>query len=434
MRDLLYRFCRVVRYPVDFIIENRLAREIEKAFKTGFDLCKLSSFMYFKKWLRVTESTHKDMSSQEALCYHISSMGISNKESRRSLNDKLTNRNFIVYRRGNTGGSTGEPLTFEYGLSTGVVERGHQQFLYSLYGVRRSKARIISFSGYRPSSKELERNVFWRKRMSQFPYGRYDMSSLNISRETIHAYANKYVSYHPNIVRGYPSAIASFVELCRLEDIKIQEPKIVLLTSEQISEAHIKTIRQLWSCPIIKQYGMSEACAFGFSFHNYSGYYISPFYGITEVLDRDGKHVKVGETGQIVVTGFGNTRQPFLRYETGDLAIYDGEYNGFVKLLELNGRTADYIVAMNLEKIMLVGLVFGYHSEIFSKISQWQIVQDSPGFLCLNVRVDNRWQSHKDEINIREIFIGFDVEITYDSEFIFTGAGKRPFLIQNIKA
>lgn len=432
MKGWLYSVLRFLSFPFDLIQERILAFRIEEAFKHGFDIDDLLSSSFFSEWLEATNVRHSQITSEDTLHSHINSMQISNKEYRTSFSDIITNRKCLVYRKGNTGGSTGEPLSFEYGLTTGFVERAHQQFLYSLYGIKRKDSRIMSFSGCRPDSKDLERNVYWKRRALQFPYGRYDMSSLFISAETIHDYANKYKSYKPNIVRGYPSAIASFIELCNLGQIDLPEPKFVLLTSEQISDGHIQTIRLLWRCPIIKQYGMSEASVFAFSFHNYNGYYCSPFYGYTEVLNPEGRHVEEGETGQVVVTGYGNTRQPFLRYETGDLAVYDGIYNGFVKLLDLKGRTADYIISANQEKIMLVGLVFGYHSDIFSRINQWQIVQDMPGSIRLNLRVDANWDSVYDESKVCDVFVDFEVEFTYDDDFVFTKSGKRPFLIQNI--
>ena len=48
-------------------------------------------------------------------------------------------------------------------------------------------------------------------------------------------------------------------------------------------------------------------------------------FGITEVLDSEGKHVKKGGMGEILVTGFWNFAMPFVGYRTGDLTIFDGD-------------------------------------------------------------------------------------------------------------
>ncbi len=61
------------------------------------------------------------------------------------------------------------------------------------------------------------------------------------------------------------------------------------------------------------QYGQAEAGMFAYTYDDTHKYKCSPVYGYMEVLDKNGKHVKEGETGEAVVTSFSNYVMPFIR-------------------------------------------------------------------------------------------------------------------------
>ena len=81
---------------------------------------------------------------------------------------------------------------------------------------------------------------------------------------------------------------------------------------------------------------------------------------------------------------------------------------------------------------MLVGLVFGYHSEVFARIKRWQVVQIDMGSCVLRLHTNKNWQPERDEKLVRQIFADIDVRFEYDAPFDKTRLGKRPFLIQKV--
>ena len=104
------------------------------------------------------------------------------------------------------------------------------------------------------------------------------------------------------------------------------------------------------------------------------------------ILDENGNHVKKGECGEIVVTGFTNVGLPFVRYKTGDLAIYGGtQRNGTVVISNLLGRSKDFVYDKQGEKVYLVGFIFGGHIKAFNDIREWQIHQKEKGKLVITI-------------------------------------------------
>ena len=135
-----------------------------------------------------------------------------------------------------------------------------------------------------------------------------------------------------------------------------------------------------------------------------------------------------------MVTGFSNLGLPFVRYKTGDLAIYGGIKNGWVILNRLLGRTVDYIVNKNNEQIFLTGFIFGGHLAAFNAIADWQIRQDKAGFVDITIVRTTDWKCDYDQ-DMLFLFQnqGITASINYAESIARSKRGKRIFMIQNIK-
>ena len=124
---------------------------------------------------------------------------------------------------------------------------------------------------------------------------------------------------------------------------------------------------------------------------------------------------------------------PFIRYKTGDMAEYGGRKNGVVRLNSLRGRTVDYIVNKNNQKIYLVGLIFGGHIEALNHINDWQIEQNEVGKVILRIVKGVGYN----ELISQELIYLFN-EYSIDVSFLFvtsipiTGRGKKKFMIQHL--
>lgn len=114
-------------------------------------------------------------------------------------------------------------------------------------------------------------------------------------------------------------------------------------------------------------------------------YYCSPIYGYTEVVDQKGQHVNIGEQGEVVVTGFVEYGLPFIRYKTGDLAIYGGETElGETILTKLLGREVDCIynkggkrfilLALSLGDIFGPSIIYKLGNSISMKLVKWKCI------------------------------------------------------------
>jgi phenylacetate-CoA ligase len=313
------------------------------------------------------------------------------------------------------------------------LEPVHQLSLYNLMGMTK-KDLIVSFGGNRVDEKSLKNNIFWTYNDMNIIYGKTHFSVLYMNDDTLSHYVNHLNSIKPSIIRGYPSGLIKIANFIKDRGIILNfEIKGIYLTSEFFDKSTVSILSNIFTCPIYGQYGHAEASVFAFTQANKLEYYCSPKYGYTEVLSETGEHVGINEIGEIVVTGFYNKCMPFIRYRTGDLAIYGGNVNGFVKLNSLQGRTVDYLINSKGEKVFLVGLIFGGHLRCFENIITWQIEQNFIGEINIYIDKDVNY-SESDEKEITSLLLSVYITIIYyyTNKIKLTTRGKQKFLIQNL--
>lgn len=338
----------------------------------------------------------------------------------------------LKYGERNTGGSTGEPFKF---ISCVDFDNEHQAFLYGMMGYKDGD-KILAMDGSFVSGELLEKNIFWKNKSEKnIPYGSMALSSLYLNGEAMPYYVDFINKFRPTIIRGYPAFVNDVATYMITNNIKLSHAlKGIVLTSESSNSVQIQNIATAFNTKVYLQYGHSEASLFAYSIDDSFHYYCSPFYGYVEILNESGDHVRPGELGEVVCTGFYNYAMPFIRYKTGDLAVFLEDRDGIVRLQSVLGRTQDYVYDSNMNKTLLTALVFGMHYKAFANIVKWQIVQDIPGEVTIYI-VKGKMFETNDEEEIRLNFLKI-AKVTTKFEYVdsvkLTKRGKAQFLVQKI--
>ena len=95
-------------------------------------------------------------------------------------------------------------------------------------------------------------------------------------------------------------------------------------------------------------YGTREFMLIGMECRQHDGYHISADNLFVEIVDEEGRQVKPGQVGRILVTDLRNLATPFIRYEVGDMgAMMDDSPCGcgchFPRLARVEGRCGEYV-------------------------------------------------------------------------------------------
>jgi phenylacetate-CoA ligase len=330
----------------------------------------------------------------------------------------------------NTGGSTGEPLEFP---AVGGIDPLHQDFFHRLIGLRPGE-RVLACDGTKVPDELRARRIYWVPKPDP-TYGHFALSSHYLTDETAPDYLRGLAELGPALIRGYPSVIFELARrLLQAGRPPGVAPRAVVLTSESALPHQIEAIERAFSTRVHLQYGHSEACLFAYTADASRTYHCSPFYGLVEVVDGEGRPVAPGEQGEVVVTGFHTWAMPFIRYRTGDAAVYGGDDHGVVRLSSVAGRTQDLVVARDGQRVFVTALVFGCHYHAFAHVRRWLIVQERAGEVRFLI-VRDAGYGPDDEAEIARTFERFGritATFEYVDELPLTPRGKSKLLVQHL--
>lgn len=332
-----------------------------------------------------------------------------------------------------TGGSTGVPLKFPSLASSYYIEDVCQMMLYHEMGFKWGD-RVVYFGGDRVSEELEKKRIFWLKKKN-LPYGKYCYCIRYLNDSTFPDYLNSLNKVSPKFLRGYTSSIKDFCRYVKKGGVKLKfQLKGVYLTSESSTLEDRNYIESILHCPVWGQYGHTECSIFAVSKPHDLTYYANPLYGYTEILDEEGNQVPIGSIGEITVTGFNILGMPFIRYRTGDLAVYGGVTKyGEIILKELLGRSRDYLFDDDGNKIYALSLLFDIDNlKLLDSIKAWQIEQDVDGVVKARIIKDDSY-SDIVEKGIKSSFKdkNITIHIEYVDNIPRTKRGKHKFIIQN---
>lgn len=270
----------------------------------------------------------------------------------------------------NTGGSSGNPLSFYVSSKMIANEWAHMH-------------RIWEYLGYKPSSLKLTfagRSEF-KKSCVEYDALRHSYA-VNIYEDLeLCAVELKKIlkKYRVEYLHGYPSALYEFSLYCRDHDNDLmgllrKNLKGAFLSSEYPMPLFRDTIEKVFNISSISWYGHTERSILAYE----SGKYVyTPFqtYGYTEALDSDLSGVK-----KLAGTSFYNLASPLIRYDTYDEISEVSINHGVLQSFSIaGGRAGEFILDAKNKKIPLTGLIFGRHHRLFDVCSHLQIAQQEPG-------------------------------------------------------
>jgi phenylacetate-CoA ligase len=216
--------------------------------------------------------------------------------------------------------------------------------------------------------------------------------------------------------------------------------KAIFSFGETIYDWQREFLESFFYCRVHSQYGHREQCVLAGTCEKANTYHIFPDYGYVELIDRNGQPVtKEGDIGEIVATGFHTGIFPFIRYKTGDIAVYTThqcECGRQVLLLKsVEGRIQDFMISKTNRLVPLMG-VLQLISRSSSHMKEYQLYQDREGELILHI-VKKQGFSDEDVRRIKENIhtrLGdeFSLSIEYLDSIPRTIRGKYQFFVQKL--
>lgn len=346
-----------------------------------------------------------------------------------SFNDFIISKKSADYVT--TGGTSGKPLGFYINKNRKGFEWFWMTNNWSKVGFNLNDYRAVltnhKFQGEHYKVDHL---------LKEYQYNNFSLNDSYLKFITDHINLKK-LKY----LRAYPSAAYTLANYLRREK-KQTTLHTFLCGSENVFEHQKKLIEGTLKIRMYTWYGLSEKVILAGENSTCQNYHSNPFYGYTEIIDENDKPIKLrGKVGELVGTGFINTKMPFIRYKTGDFAEYIGSvcpdcgHIGLTFRNVVGRRKVDEIYKSNGASITTTAL--NLHDNIYNHIKGLQYFQDEKGKLQVRVVPENNFNLEIKSKFLTELKsrIGSDleIEIVEVDSLEYSINNKFQMLIQKIK-
>jgi len=289
----------------------------------------------------------------------------------RMINPNIYKR---VYTR-KTSGSTGITLSFYKEANALAMNDAIMWRCYRWYGIEVGD-RQARFWGVPVSF--ISR---MRERCKDIILNRIRISAFDISPSSCSSHYDRIIKFQPDYIYGYTTAIYGFCLHAQQMGLNFSNLgiKAVICTAEKMYTYHRELLEEMFSCPIVDEYGSSENGIIAFQCR-YGNMHMMSDHLCIEFLNDQNERVKPGESGRVVITDLSSYAMPLIRYDIADIA---------------RPSSADCPCGINLP---LMEIVEG-RKEDFIRLQDGRMIHAA--YLCYTLKDDAVWEfkMHQKELN-----------------------------------
>jgi phenylacetate-CoA ligase len=334
-------------------------------------------------------------------------------------------------RRYNTGGSTGEPLIFDFDLGRQAFDQAARMRTHRWFGVDVGMKEVYLWGSPVELSRQ-DRIKSLRDRLTN----QLLLSAFDMSADRMDEYLSRIEAYDPACLFGYPSSIALLCDhaLARRRRVRLPHLRAVFVTGERLFDHHRERIRDTFGVPVADCYGSREG---GFVAHECpsGSMHVTQESLIVEILDEGGSPARPGSLGQIVLTHLDTYGMPFIRYCTGDMGrLAEGACpcgRGLERLHVVEGRQTDFVVAADGTIKHALSLIYVVRD--VEGVRRFQIVQAANRDVTVRVVVDRTLppdERRRIESGIRlQIGEGIGVQVIQTDRIAPSSSGKYRYVV-----
>tara|TARA_Y100001935_G_C17307058_1_gene513011 strand:+ start:469 stop:1770 length:1302 start_codon:yes stop_codon:yes gene_type:complete len=372
---------------------------------------------YYNNLFKTLKLNPSDFNSKEDI---LKLPPLTKKIIRRHMNDILpSNLKNYKFKKGQTGGSTAEPLRFLQDLRSWSYCYANSMYYWSKLGYEiGDKYVALGSRSIIPDVKtSIKHKIYYSLK------GKISKSAMNLSESKLEEYLDFIEKNNITFIYGY----ASGIYLLAKKAIELNFNKKIIngciTTSELLLPDYKKTIIEAFDCNIIDAYGAADGGITAFKYNNNK--FEVGYNCIVDVGDSD------SDSSNLYVTDLLNFSFPFLRYEVGDSGVVgkDKSYNGQV-INKLLGRIPEIIKLENGSTLIAPGftVLFGGLN-----VKSYRIIKEGENSIRIDIVKDFKY-CQEDEQKILKSFkshAGEDciILLNYLENFDLTNSGKRNYFM-----
>lgn len=260
------------------------------------------------------------LSPQDPAPVRFAALPLLTKEIVRAQLGRLVARNLPqdVLVSARTGGSTGLPMTFIRDKQCLYQRKAQELYFDRWMGYRvGDKAALFVAASHHDSAGER-----WKAELRNATCERLlRFDPHHITDDYMRVFAQQYSRFRPSIIKCFPNSLGIFAEFVKRRGIEVPKVGAVSCTGENLYAQQRRLFQETFGGEVFEKYGTRESGVIACECRAHHGLHLFTDGAYVEILDEQGREVKPGEMGRLVVTDLFNYGMPMIRYEIGDMAV-----------------------------------------------------------------------------------------------------------------
>ncbi len=331
-----------------------------------------------------------------------------------------------------TGGSTGEPTHFVHDMAMAKAAVAGNVYTRLRMGWRLGMATVIVWGSERDIGRQTAN---WKARTQSRFLREYMVDGYRLNDTTVDRVLGLVRANRPVAIYGFTSMLEYVARavLKRGERLPAGSVRTAWNGGEALSSEQSQLFEQAFGAPILNRYGGRELSTIACQFKTGGPLHVLRPWVFLEAVDANGKPVPPGETGRLVVTSTICRGTPFLRYEIGDLGVYDApcqSESGVGALAELQGRIAGLSTLPNGRTIN--NIYWNHLFKEFAEVRQFQVVWKRNGEIWISLVGDGMSEAREAQFRsmTSALLAGVPLKLIWTDEIPRTAQGK---LVQTVR-
>ena len=289
-----------------------------------------------------------------------------------------------------TGGSSGQPLIFNFGRTRQASDAAGRIRARRWWGVNVGDPEVYLWGAPVELNKTDRIKKIRDRLLNQLVLNAFEMSPENMS-----IYLTAIQKFRPKCIYGYASSVALLANYARQNNRQLSLPdlKVVCTTGEPLYPEQRQLISEISNVPVANEFGSRDI---GFTAHENSHQQMLLMSEsiILEVLDHQNNPVIAGETGEAIMTGLCSEAQPFIRYRTGDMiklsTDFDKDGRGLHVIEEVAGRNTDFLIHENGSIVHALAAIYILRET--AGVEQFKIIQQAINEFEVLIVINSLWK------------------------------------------
>jgi phenylacetate-CoA ligase len=237
--------------------------------------------------------------------------------------------------------------------------------------------RVVVFWGRHPGQGIVGRfkKALWFRLQNVKYLCAYDLQDHHLKR-----HVEDIRRFRPEFIISYVTPLCDLAALIQREELFVSGLRGIVTGAEKLFEHQKKLLEQVFQCPVYNRYGCSEVMNVAGECLAREGMHLNLDTLVIEFIGRDGRPVRPGQEGEIVITDLHNYGMPFIRYRVKDYAVPGNKLcscgRGLPLMTDLLGRENTLIRTPDGRRVPDNILTFLFEAAEARGVQHCQLIQE----------------------------------------------------------